>query len=550
MTAKIYKQLATKQDLAIGEGKVTQSRNGVDIELDEIDFVSGGTGGKYFVRDLTTITEALNSTALVVGDALNILEDNATWGVSLLSSVTLREDDILACTNGLIPAQALVRRNKGTNEDFQTVEQLTKYTMTDNRHIFGQEYTWPLINGILLNQNAANVEFIWSGDSTTAGTNAGSNTVDYLGSLYANTFGLGKHSHINAGHGGQSAVLWNTFYLPQDIIDNPDMDVYITRWGINDGTEHGDVATYIQNMDEGLAQLRAFKDIHDLTIVVMAPNSVYDDPNNRGTDWFEQIVPELRKLCRKYMCVFIDTYSLWQDARQGALAGDPRWMDDPFGDGRGIHPDGAFNHLIIHKTMEMLLAPIQRIGLQVNSFTNSQAAEFKPLASQQPTIFSSGLHFYDVLASDGWPSDGKLEVKTFGQKVIQRLYYRAPDAVQDNPFVLSIVRIGDKSQTWSDWLGLPIDITGFINGWSATTSGAKYIHHENGQVQLIGEITGGAANTEAFILPIKLRPTQVRRFASVNAALAFATVQVKPSGAIEPRDTHIFLDGIVFKTGT
>lgn len=37
MTTTVYKQLATRQDLALGTGKVTQRRNGVDIELDKID---------------------------------------------------------------------------------------------------------------------------------------------------------------------------------------------------------------------------------------------------------------------------------------------------------------------------------------------------------------------------------------------------------------------------------------------------------------------------------------------------------------------------------
>ena len=294
--------------------------------------------------------------------------------------------------------------------------------MTPNRHIFGEEYLWGLINNVLLTQNSTEIKFVWSGDSTTAGVNAGSNTVDYLGSLYSAEHGLGNSNHINSGHSGQSSVLWNTFYLPNDIVNHPDMGVYIARWGINDGSEHGNVNTYITNMDQGLAQLRAFKEVEDLTIVVMSPNSTYDDPNNRGTDWYEQIIPELRKLCRKYRATFFDTYSFFQDARQGALAGDPRWLDDPFGDGRGIHPDGAFNHIIINKLMKTMLEPLRRIGVASNSFTNSQGANFNPLASQQPDIFSSGIHLYSVLESDGWPFDGKLETRGIGQKVIQRIY--------------------------------------------------------------------------------------------------------------------------------
>lgn len=42
MTTKVYKQLATKQDLAIGLGTVEQQRNGINLVLDKINFAQSG----------------------------------------------------------------------------------------------------------------------------------------------------------------------------------------------------------------------------------------------------------------------------------------------------------------------------------------------------------------------------------------------------------------------------------------------------------------------------------------------------------------------------
>lgn len=71
MTTTIYKQLATKQDLAIGKGKVTQSRNGVNVELDEIDFLGPNTAGEVTTYTFKTFDDLLTLTT-IGGDVIEL----------------------------------------------------------------------------------------------------------------------------------------------------------------------------------------------------------------------------------------------------------------------------------------------------------------------------------------------------------------------------------------------------------------------------------------------------------------------------------------------
>ena len=79
MTIKITKQLATKQDLALGTGKVVQQRNGVYVELDRIDMV---TTEELDRIDMVT-TEELASSLPGKGASLVSLES----GVNLQAAI-------------------------------------------------------------------------------------------------------------------------------------------------------------------------------------------------------------------------------------------------------------------------------------------------------------------------------------------------------------------------------------------------------------------------------------------------------------------------------
>ena len=496
-----------------------------------------------------------------VGKIINIKEPvnggfaSPTFTVALTSSVTAREDDILVSVG--VPTKSFVRSNPNGNESYQTVEQLTKYTMPANRDVFGEEYLWGLHRQIILSTNTSDFKFVWSGDSTTFGVNAtdASGVWDpaSVANFMAPLLGLAKSTHINAGKSSATGYDWGTFYVDQDIASHPDMNVYVTRWGINDGSAHGDVDKYIDGMEQGLQALRAHKDVQNLTILVMSPNSTYNPDINRSTDWYEQIVPRLRQICRKYRACFFDTYSIWQDSKQGVDTPTVYWMDDPFANGQTVHPDGYMNHAIVKRVMDMLLKPIQRMGIPVNAFTNNvPRPTFNPLETSPPNFYSYGLHYYRVTFANGWPFTGMIDSQRNDQKVIQTIKNTIVDGGNSEQYRRIAVRYGDIGlNTWTKWYNVPVDATSLlINSWTA--NGAKtpyYTHYNNGMVVLSGGVTGGSSGTISFGLPIETRPSTDRIFLVSNNAGTFVSVRITAGGDVFINATDCMLDGISFIAG-
>lgn len=446
------------------------------------------------------------------------------------------------------------RKAASSNSNYFTVEQETFYTLNPNRHIFGEEYLWGFHKQVLDSSNTNTSKFIWSGDSTTAGSNVGTYTPNYIGQIVCGKLGLAKSTHINSGHSGEAATDWVDTYVDADIAAHSDMNVYVTRWGINDGSAHGDVATYIAAMDGGLTKLRAFKGVEALTIVVVSPNSTYDNPNNRGTAWYEAAIPELRKLCRKHMATFIDIYSIWQDARQGALPGVPRWMDDPYGDGRGIHPDAALALQIGVRVTEMIVAPVMwGQGFATNQFTSSDPDSFRPSEAVPPSGYGRGISLWTVRVSDGWPLNGKLKVWRNGTKVIQELHATSDDGTADIKLASPrATRYGDAtSGTFTTWYGLPTTPL-LLNSWAVTAGRTpKYTHKDSGLCSLMGTVEGGADGEVIFNLPAAMRPSAPRTF-TVAASVGNGTIVVMDNGDVIPyknAGTFVNLDGVVWSAG-
>lgn len=508
-----------------------------------------GTTGEHstFIGAIGEVTVDTTKNVVVVHDGVTTGGHSSELAEKAASTVTTTDGGNV---------QDFIDKNISSNSSYLTVEQKTFYTLTPNRHVFGEEYLWGFHKQVLDSANTNVSKFIWSGDSTTSGSNVGTYTPDYIGRIVCNKLGLAKHNHINSGHSGEAATDWADTYVDADISAHPDMNVYITRWGINDGSAHGNVATYIAAMEAGLAKLRAFKGVEALTIVVVSPNSTYDNPNNRSTAWYESAIPELRKICRKYMATFIDVYSIWQDAKQGALAGVPRWMDDPYGDGRGIHPDAALALQIGVRVTEMIVAPVMwGQGFATNQFTSSDPDSFRPPAAVTPDGYSRGMSLWSVRTSDGWPVNGKMKVWRNGTKVIQEVHVTSDDGSVDVKAPLSrIKRYGDTvANTFTSWYNLSVTPV-LQNSW-ATVSGRipKYTHKDNGLCCMAGTVDGGVDGTVIFMLPPEMWPSSPRTFlVAGNAISAQGTVLVMPDGQVvlyKNAATFINLDGVVWSAG-
>lgn len=136
MATTINKQLATKQDLAIGFGKVTQERNGKEVELDKIDFISAKDVPLAFATRLTMISNAVNKGAslgsiLSTESALGTGHGGWTYKVTEDTPNGLNKLDLgsgltaTAClTGGVMPAGAYGAVLDDVTDDFNALTAL------------------------------------------------------------------------------------------------------------------------------------------------------------------------------------------------------------------------------------------------------------------------------------------------------------------------------------------------------------------------------------------------------------------------------------------
>ncbi len=224
------------------------------------------------------------------------------------------------------------------------------------RDITGREYLSHFHKRLMTNTASS---IVCTGDSTTAGTGL---TAAFLPSTalpaMATKYGFTGITGVNAGHGGLSSSDWIATYLAADLALNPNL--YIVRWGINDPyipTTNLSADQTITNIRTGLASCRASKTLAQMSIILMMPNSVSDNINNRDERVYEMLIRGFKQAARDYGAVFFNTYGLWRDAY---AASD--WMDSPLADARHIHPSDV-EAVWINSALSDLIFPTQ---LRVN----------------------------------------------------------------------------------------------------------------------------------------------------------------------------------------
>lgn len=305
---------------------------------------------------------------------------------------------------------------KGRGYEF---DQETSYAESAGRLVFGEEYLQHVVNAGR-SHLASPIKIIHSGDSTTAGAYGdadpilGGYTPSTVMTWLAESYGV-RTINVNSGHSGEDTVAWNATRVSADIAAHADMDCYIVRWGINDGATHGSAVTFETNLRAGLQKLRTFKSLANLSIVLMAPNSVYDIPNNRDAKWFEKINTIIRQAARDFKCVFFDTYALYRDSKNAAGI----YYDDPFADGRAIHPYAELTARIYTHIGRMIFDPIVAMRKNVNRISNVHSGELiLSVSVTDPNAFPFGISIY---RSTDFPFDGIVEVTKSADNVIHQL---------------------------------------------------------------------------------------------------------------------------------
>ncbi|BBA26460.1 tail fiber protein [Pectobacterium phage PPWS4] len=405
-------------------------------------------------RDLTVDTIGVDANGDLDARGRRIV--NLLAGTSVLDAANVSQIEGGTSEGAL----AILKRNTGASligvesgENLQeTVDKLTNKPIT--KKVVGgferqnsAEGTKILVEGIanlagwfssLQSQSIAPtrpLKVVFSGDSTTAGdgTTAGHTLPELVrDAFYKISVGAAYGVQcINSGRSGKHTGQWSSLYVEEDKVQHPDL--YIIRWGINDkgylldgsaappdaGQDYPNRRTaevFISDMRDGIRKYRAENPFSASSILIMTPNSTYDIPNARDAMWYEEINPLIRMLAREEGCAFLDTYLLIQDSKN--LAGI--LMDNPFGDGRGIHPNDIMNMIISGVILETII-PKGMILKNGSSLSNISGAAFLPNIAASPRVHNRGVMLTRGVLSEGYPIDGMLSTIRSQDEILLQL---------------------------------------------------------------------------------------------------------------------------------
>lgn len=378
-----------------------------------------------------------------------------------------------------------------------------------HKYVFGQEYMAAFHNFIMSPNRVPVV--VCSGDSTTAGD--GTTTgyrINELIKTAAYATGLQTRygiSSLNYGRSGKNTADWVSTYLAQDLAANPDL--LVLRWGINDGPSQ-DVNAFITNLRSGLATIRASRSVSSLSILLMSPNSTSDTPNHRDEMWYEQIVPAIKQAARDYQCTFIDTYGYLRDARPAADV----WMDNPYADGRAIHPLNVMNLWIAGIIQSVVFPEGLRSGFGKANFRNTGGSEDLGDGNRLPSFYPYGTSL--GRATTNFPLDGSVLTIRHVDEVVLQFNFPYQNA-QINTVAVRAGRaatLSGEAEGWGVWMyiGGGTSAVTAATGWTNPGAGGMRAALSGKVVNVDGYLSMNipatlAANTVVGYVPTGYRPT-------------------------------------------
>lgn len=261
--------------------------------------------------------------------------------------------------------------------------------------VWGVEHLFGLHNKIMA---SAPVKILFSGDSTTAGVGLSSDKfmIDRLLMAGAAQDGFYGISAVNSGHSGAHTGEWDSTYVSQDIELTP--DVFVIRWGVNDPYYGRNLEQFTASLRSGLNKIRIAHPLSSgVGVVLMVPNSTNDTPNGRDEIWYEQVTDICRIAAADFNCAFIDTYGLFQNSEEAAN----KWMDDPFGDGRAIHPKDVMNLSISSVLYDLIFPSMIRVF-------------YKNPVERTPTLENGWVNYDPTTKEATYYKDGNMRVHLSG----------------------------------------------------------------------------------------------------------------------------------------
>lgn len=385
---------------------------------------------------------------------------------------------------------------------------------------------------VLLQPTAA-PKIVFSGDSTTAGDGTSANfKINLLVAQGIKNRGLQTAfgiNGVNKGHSGASTSAWVSTYVAEDITDNADL--YVVRWGINDVK---DVDLFASNLRAGLTAYRAARPFETNSILLMMPNSTYDVPNGRDAKWYEQLHDVYVQCARDFKCAFLDTYALTQNSK--GLAGI--LMDNPYGDGRGIHPNDTLNSIIsgyiVDTVAPMGLATVYGRN-RVTTTAGGEDASVLSATAPSDAVYSPLMSVIRTLPANGWPLDGNaITFRTIDGTLLQ-YHFGYKDAGRGTMYTRMgrASTIGGETESWSQFYqnalrfqSANIAVTGVYG------AGTSKCNRTGTQVIVDGKMTTSTptnitAGTTIGTVPGGYRPTRDIMYGTATLVNAAATTFVQ-----------------------
>jgi lysophospholipase L1-like esterase len=259
----------------------------------------------------------------------------------------------------------------------------------------GREYLGAWYNKVI---SGAAPKIVLAGDSTMVGTGI-SNPAFLPQNLLKESIGQTFPITIfNDAVSGSTAADWLADALPNQIARTPDL--IIVSFGINDGATNRD--GFEADLRAGLALIRASLPLDQTSILLESPSATNDTPNGRDAAWYEIAVPVIRRAAADFQCCFLDKYHLFPDAASGAA-----WYDDPYGDGRHIHPKEALALQINEERLRLICQKDSAAPLFPSAITNISGLDVLPNAvSNGPGDYSKWFSQWRAVPASLWPLDG------------------------------------------------------------------------------------------------------------------------------------------------
>lgn len=269
------------------------------------------------------------------------------------------------------------------------------------------------------------------------------------------------------------------------------------KYGINDSAASDPLNTLASTLRSKLAELRAhpYGGVGTLAIVLVGPNATSDTPNGRDEKWYEKVRGIYVQAARDYGCVFFDTYAYLKESRGAAGL----WMDNPYDDGRAIHPTTTMQPRIWGGVLDELFRPSEMALWAQNSFTNTDGAYEVAAFSDAPDTYHFGTSMRR--ASGGWPFDGVVITHRQSDNIVMQFGCDYADAAKSVVYFRKgrSADLPGGNKGWDDFVALTG--LGESQTWTAVTHSPSTVY-ENTTGRAIAvsyKVRVGAANAEATL---------------------------------------------------